>query len=262
MTASTDGLLPDGLLPDGLMADVDAWHPHPRAFVTVSGAHLYGFPSRDSDIDLRGLHVKPLREVVSLEPGRDTRSRMWDRDGLEVDVVTHDVAKYFRLLLRCSGEILEQVTSPLVVETSPLHGELLELVPSLASTAYARHYFGFSRGQWNEFGKEDRLKPLLYTFRTLLTGVHLMRAGVVETDLTRLATEYGPSYLPELIEAKRTAEHGGTPADLLDRDRFAADFERLTARLEAERDASSLPEAPTCADELDALLVRTRLAAV
>ena len=28
-------------------------------FVTVSGAHLYGFPSPDSDIDLRGALVAP-----------------------------------------------------------------------------------------------------------------------------------------------------------------------------------------------------------
>ncbi|MFC4911944.1 DNA polymerase beta superfamily protein [Actinomadura gamaensis] len=249
-------------LPEGLMADVAAWHPHPRAFITISGAHLYGFPSRDSDIDLRGLHVQPLREVVSLEPGRDTHSRMWFRDGLEVDVVTHDVAKYCRLLLRCSGEILEQLTSPLIVETSPLHDELLALTPSLVCTGYARHYFGFSRGQWNQFGKENRLKPLLYTFRTLLTGIHLMRAGEVETDLTVLAAEYGPAYLPELIEAKRSAEHGGTPADLLDRDRFTADFEKLTARLETERDTSPLPDVPTCRDELNELVIRTRLAAV
>ena len=27
--------------------------PYPLAFATVSGAHLYGFPSRDSDVDLR-----------------------------------------------------------------------------------------------------------------------------------------------------------------------------------------------------------------
>nr|MDQ6926913.1 nucleotidyltransferase domain-containing protein [Candidatus Eremiobacteraeota bacterium] len=33
--------------------------PYPLSFVTVSGAHLYGFPSEDSDFDLRGVHVTP-----------------------------------------------------------------------------------------------------------------------------------------------------------------------------------------------------------
>jgi predicted nucleotidyltransferase len=40
-------------------ARLTADHPYPRAFLTVSGAHLYGFPSEDSDIDLRGAHLLP-----------------------------------------------------------------------------------------------------------------------------------------------------------------------------------------------------------
>jgi predicted nucleotidyltransferase len=33
-----------------------AAHPYPLLFATISGAHLYGFPSADSDFDLRGVH--------------------------------------------------------------------------------------------------------------------------------------------------------------------------------------------------------------
>jgi hypothetical protein len=33
-------------------------------FATDSGAHLYGFPSPDSDLDLRGAFVLPVRDVV------------------------------------------------------------------------------------------------------------------------------------------------------------------------------------------------------
>ena len=41
-------------------------HPYPLLFATISGAHLYGFPSPDSDYDRRGCHVLPAREVVGL----------------------------------------------------------------------------------------------------------------------------------------------------------------------------------------------------
>ncbi|MEO8892275.1 MAG: nucleotidyltransferase domain-containing protein, partial [Coleofasciculaceae cyanobacterium] len=44
--------------------------PYPLLFTTVSGAHLYGFPSPDSDYDLRGVHILPVAEVVKLDPGR------------------------------------------------------------------------------------------------------------------------------------------------------------------------------------------------
>ena len=33
-------------------------------FATVSGAHLYGFPSPEGDVDLRGALVLPVREVL------------------------------------------------------------------------------------------------------------------------------------------------------------------------------------------------------
>ncbi len=41
-----------------------AAQPHPLLFATISGAHLYGFPSPDSDFDLRGADVLPLEKVV------------------------------------------------------------------------------------------------------------------------------------------------------------------------------------------------------
>ena len=38
--------------------------PYPLVFATVSGAHLYGFASIDSDLDVRAVHVLPAVEVV------------------------------------------------------------------------------------------------------------------------------------------------------------------------------------------------------
>ncbi|MEU4578503.1 DNA polymerase beta superfamily protein [Nonomuraea sp. ATR24] len=46
--------------------------------------------------------------------------------------------------------------------------------------ADAHHYLGFARTQWRLYGKNGELKPLLYTFRVLATGLHLMRTGVLE----------------------------------------------------------------------------------
>lgn len=61
---------------------IAAEHPFPLIFATVSGAHLYGFPSDDSDYDLRGVHVLPVADVVGLEAGRETVQREEMRDGL------------------------------------------------------------------------------------------------------------------------------------------------------------------------------------
>src|SRR4030081_3280146 len=47
-------------------------HPYPLLFATISGAHLYGFPSPDSDYDLRGAHALPLDAIAGLEMRDET----------------------------------------------------------------------------------------------------------------------------------------------------------------------------------------------
>jgi hypothetical protein len=51
---------------DCLLHWIVAAQPFPLLFATISGAHLYGFPSPDSDFDLRGAHVLPIEKVVGL----------------------------------------------------------------------------------------------------------------------------------------------------------------------------------------------------
>ena len=96
-----------------------AAQPFPLLFATISGAHLYGFPSPDSDFDLRGAHVLPLEKIVGLEVRDETVQDSRVIEGLEMDIVSHDVRKFFRLLLKKNGYVLEQVS-----EYQRLRGEL------------------------------------------------------------------------------------------------------------------------------------------
>jgi uncharacterized protein len=66
-----------------------------------------------------------------------------------------------------------------VLATTPAHTELLALVPQLLTRNHAHLYMGFATTQWGLFAKEilQHVKPLLYVFRVLLTGIHLMQTG-------------------------------------------------------------------------------------
>src|SRR5437763_16778895 len=109
---------------DPRLLRIVATQPYPLLFVTISGAHLYGFPSPDSDYDLRGVLVLPINEVIGLKTPRETIEVSGLRDGLEIDLVTHDIKKFFGLLLKKNGYVLEQLYSPLIVYTTPEHDEL------------------------------------------------------------------------------------------------------------------------------------------
>ena len=172
--------------------------PYPLLFATVSGAHLYGFPSPDSDYDLRGVHILPLCEIAGLYQPRETIEVEEDRDGIELDLVTHDVAKFFRLMLKRNGYVLEQLFSPLIVHTTSEHDELKAIASGCVTKHHAHHYLGFARTQWRLFEKESprRVKPLLYVYRVLLTGIHLMQTGKVEANLVTLNDKFKLPYIP------------------------------------------------------------------
>ncbi|MFI7342671.1 DNA polymerase beta superfamily protein [Streptomyces sp. NPDC050085] len=250
-------MIADAQLPAVDLTSVVAAEPDPVLFATVSGAHLYGFPSRDSDVDLRGVHLLPAQALLGLREPEETRSRMWDANGVEMDLVTHDLRKFVRLMLRRNGYVLEQLLSPLVVHTTDVHAELVALAPGVITRHHAHHYRGFAGTQWRLYEKTRELKPLLYTFRVLLTGIRLMRSGEVQADLPTLAGELrAPGYLPELIEVKAAAEHGRAEVDHA---RVAADVEALHAELDAAQAASELPDEASAYDALHDLVVRARL---
>jgi predicted nucleotidyltransferase len=69
----------------GLLRAEVAGHPYPLLFATVSGAHLYGFPSPDSDYDLRGAHVLPAEDSLGLLPKRETIEVEGMRGCVELD---------------------------------------------------------------------------------------------------------------------------------------------------------------------------------
>lgn len=236
-------------------------HPRPLLFATVSGAHLYGFPSPDSDFDLRGVHLASMNQILGLSDFNETIERAGVRDGREIDLVTHEVKKFFRLLLKKNGYVLEQLHSPLVVRTSPEHEELKHIAAGLVTRHHVHHYLGFARNQWDLFRKEDppRAKPLLYVYRVILTGIHLMRTGRTEANLVRLNEEFRLAYIPDLIAAKTGGEKTRLAADL---DFHEREFTRLMAVLEDAGEETTLPESPTTREALNDLLVRIRRAAL
>jgi predicted nucleotidyltransferase len=250
------------MIPTPLLRKQVEQYPYPLVFATISGAHLYGFPSPDSDFDLRGIHLLPLQEVVGLQTGPETIEKSGVHDGLEIDLVTHDARKFFGLLLKKNGYVLEQVFSPLVVSSTSEFEELKEIASQCVTRHHAHHYFGFAETQWKLFEKENppRVKPLLYVYRVLLTGIHLMETGTIEANLLHLNKSAKLVYLDDLLARKLAGGEKGRLTEF-DLDFHRREYERLREQLRQTHEASHLPELPRGAAALHDLLVRLRLKA-
>ncbi len=229
-------------------------------FVTVSGAHLYGFPSPDSDIDLRGSHLLPLADVIGLHEPVETRTQTQVVDGIEVDFVSHDLRKFLQLLTKKNGYVLEQVLSPLVVVDSPLLARLKELALGAMTKHLFHHYRGFAENQVRQIGQEDppRAKSLLYLYRVLLTGIHALEEHKIEANLNTLLALYPVEGAADLI-ARKTREKA--PLTLDEARGALARGEALRMRLQQAFERTTLPDKPPNAAELERFLIEARLSA-
>lgn len=236
-------------------------HPPPGQLLlcAVTGSHLYGFSSPDSDVDLKGIHQASTAAVLGLSEDRQNHDVMTVLDGVEWDLTTNELSQALRLLLRGNGNLLERIFSPLQAAPGPLVDELQALARGSLSRRSHGHYRGYLKGMCREHRTSGTAKSLLYSYRVALTGLHLLRTGEVLAHLPTLTDLHGPPELHELIAVKQEqVEAGPAPAPLARH--LQRGWPALGAALDAAREHSPLPEAPSNAAQVERWLLERRRA--
>ncbi len=238
------------------LAEVSTQRRH--LVVALSGAHAYGFPSPDSDLDLKAVHAAPARGLLGFGRASSTSDRLEVREGVEVDYTSNELGEVLRGVLKGNGNYIERFLSGYIVVEDPALAGLRPIVQRALCSKVHAHYLGFATQLSRRLDQPGAtVKHLLYVLRCALTGVHMLREGVCETDLSRLATPLGFPEAHALIAAKKAGER--TPLDearLSDARALAA---RALASLNAAYAETILPSEadPT---ELEDWLVAFRVA--
>lgn len=228
--------------------------------VHLSGAHAYGFPSPDSDLDLKAIHIERTDALLGLQPPRAVHNRLEIIEGVEIDYTSNELAIAIRGLLKGDGNMLERVLSTDPLRDSTQRAELAELARRNLSRRYHHHYRGFASAQRKAVDEAETpsAKKVLYVLRTALTGVHLLRTGECVPNLTVLHERYGFELVPELIEIKQRGEKAAMPKPLMQR--VGTALERAFERLADAHERSPLPEEPPEPGALEQWLVEVRRA--
>ena len=226
--------------------------------IALSGSHAYGFPSPDSDLDLKSIHIEPTARVLGLEAGAPHADRMEVVDGIEIDYTSNELKPVLLGVLQGNGNYIERILGALLPHAAPELAELKPLVQRSLSRRLFRHYLGFGTSQLKAFHAEraGSAKKLLYVLRTALTGAHALRTGEVVIDLRDLIDDYGFSDARALIDEKRAGERTVLPAEV--GERWSAEVKRAFEVLESAYRASPLPEEPQGAADLQAWLLEQR----
>jgi uncharacterized protein len=216
-------------------------------YAAESGSRAWGFPSPDSDYDVRFLYAHARDWYVSLAEQRDVIER--PLDGHRVDLAGWDIRKALRLLLRSNPALYEWVVSPIVYVDGPLRAELKALFEAHASPrALAHHYWSIARGQWRaeiEGRAQVRLKKYFYVLRPLLSLAWVAERQTpppmsIDVLLGQPALPPAPRRAVEaLLREKRATPELGTRPPIAEIDTWAvAELDRL------DPDRLALPGAP------------------
>ena len=225
--------------------------------VALSGAHAYGFPSPDSDLDLKSIHIETTARVLGLETSAPHADRMEVVDGIEIDYTSNELKPVLLGVLQGNGNYIERILGALLPHSAPELADLQPLVQRSLSRRLFRHYLGFGTSQLKAFhAGAGSAKKLLYVLRTALTGAHALRTGEIVTDLRELIDQYGFSDARVLIDEKRAGERTVLPPELAER--WSDEVTRAFDVLESTYRSSPLPEEPQGAADLEAWLLEQR----
>ena len=242
------------LIATRVLAEEEAKRSH--VVIALSGAHAYGFPSPDSDLDLKGIHVLPTSSLVGLHQPTLHVERMEVIEGVEIDYSSNEIGAALASILKGNGNYIERVLGAFPMTESPELEVLAPLVQSALSKRVFDHYRGFAASQKRELATKRTAKKVLYVLRTALTGIHMLETGEVVTDITRLLDRHGFSEARALIERKLAGER--TELEESEVEAWSATIDRAFSTLAGAREKSVLPDEPTSVKDLEAFLIELR----
>lgn len=212
---------------------------HRPRFYAVTGSHLYGFDSAESDIDVRGLHAVPAEEYAYLRtPASEVTVNMDGttegfEDYAEVDLRSYELSKFGSLLAKANYNVLELVfEAPTVMNGMPLEMDALkDLVRGFLPMNVPHAYLGMAKSNYYKHldqekteGYDPRPKTFLYVYRGLLGAQYVLDHEDIEADIHRLAAAVDggdPDLVEALVEHKRESDEPTVPQELQERARDA-----------------------------------------
>jgi len=226
--------------------------------ISLSGAHAYGFPSPDSDVDVKSVHRDPTASFLGLSRTSSPAERLEWVGGVEVDYSSNELGGALAGVLNGNGNYIERFCSGWTLAASPALPELAALVRTNLSRRLHRHYRGFATSQRLQWDETRRAKKALYVLRTTLTGRHALLTGEIVTDVTQLLDEAGFAEARTLVAIKAQGEKAAMDVDALPH--WNRVLDRAFTSLDDALARSPLPAEPAAPDALEAWLIRFRLA--
>jgi predicted nucleotidyltransferase len=138
-------------------------------YACESGSRAWGFPSKDSDYDVRFIYIHQVEWYLSVFDNRDV-IEVPINDTLDIN--GWDIRKALQLARKSNPSLIEWMQSPIVYkQTTTVPEKLRTLINSdFSPKACLYHYLSMAKANYREYlqGKLVRTKKYFYVLRPLL----------------------------------------------------------------------------------------------
>ncbi len=135
----------------------------------ISGSHLYGWESKDSDIDIRGCYILRKENFLGLDKPKEVIEIKTEDNK---DIVLFEIGKLISLALKGNCNILEELNSPQFYKNADFINLKQLINNAFGKKGIYNSYRGLAEFNYKRFilrGK-NTIKKYLYVFRGIDGG--------------------------------------------------------------------------------------------
>ncbi len=195
------------------LGEMESKHEIKILYACESGSRGWGFPSPDSDYDVRFIYVQPCDRYLGIQEVDDSLEFAISD---ELDINGWDLRKALRLTGKSNTTVFEWLQSPVVYREAPGFKDALW---DICRQYFCRrsnifHYLGIAKGAMEALSVEGKLKikKLFYILRPLLAASWCAeRDEIVPMHITPLKTLLPADLLGivnDLVLQKESAAEG------------------------------------------------------
>lgn len=194
-----------------LISEVEEKYNVKIIFACESGSRAWGFPSQNSDYDIRFVYIKNEDEYLKLNRDRDVIEYMLDD---VIDMNGWDLDKALKLLHSSNPTFFEWLNSPIIYFKRDFYTELLEISNSYFDIKKELgHYLSMCENDFIKIRNSNekfKLKKYFYVIRALLAAKWAFEEKTVPPVLfeTLVQAKLDDSLKPiiyELLEIKKNS---------------------------------------------------------
>jgi len=225
----------------------------------ISGSHLYGWNSKDSDIDIRGCYILRKENFLGLDQSKEVIEIKTEENK---DIVLFEVKKLIKLALQGNCNILEELNSPQFYKKADFV-KLKQLINNaFGKRGLYNSYRGLAEFNYKRFILRGRntVKKYLYIFRGLMAGIYCLQTGLIKPNIEELNKHFKIKEVTKLLEIKRKGLEN-EPLKDLEEGTLDKKIKELFNKIDEAYLKCKIPEFPTKEEieELNKFLINLRL---